>query len=126
MAAGSKVRLTYTRGTHSVELHEYGLTSFDVSETKSNDRVPGPGPASYRDTGHNEGTVSFTVDDCGPVRAALAAGAGKLAALNYAPPSGLGGDVRTYSISPSITLTAAASGSLSWSVTSDWLSEPTE
>ncbi len=121
MSAGHRATLVYSRDGGTVNLHEYGLTSFDVSETKSNDRVPGPGPASYRDTGHNEGTVSFTVDDCGPVRQVLAAAAGKRATLAY---SADGTTTRTFTISPSVTLTAAASGSLSWSVTSDWLVEP--
>lgn len=103
-----------------------GFTSIEVSRTKSESRNPGVGVGVYSNTGHTEGSVSFSVYDNPVSRAALGLAHGTQLLVRYSR-EGKGKDkpYEDHVINASVTRTAEAGQFLTYSVAGDDRVAPT-
>lgn len=124
-ASGSQAVLEIRLGGESdwvdVSRDGQGFTGFDTTVTRTNEQVPGAGPARFRDTGHTSGTVSFTVSDTSVTRGLLWSVAGSRLEMRFSPEGASSGDPFTvYSSYVDVTKTAEGQGLCSYEVTGPW------
>ena len=118
MSNGTKQTLTMQLGVTRFDLTA-DLVSFSDTQTRTNERIPGPGQNTYRDTKHRTRTVSFELDDT-PATRPLMALAGEVATVTYDEEPGVS-DTTIVQINPMVTVNAAGGGSVTYSVTGDVL-----
>ena len=124
MSSGAQQSVTIAvGGGRPQELIDNGLINFDVTETRTNERVPGPGPITYRNTKHNSGSVTLVVDDNAVTRPIFAPIGGEVVTIVHRESST--STAKTYTVVGTVTITATAEGSITYNLSNEWASAPT-